>query len=160
MKEVCEDKANDVVVSGRMAGSPRATTTSENSWVANMEWATKEPALRGNSMIPPMVARWVVDVSPKHSTMKELKAKAAADETDIAVKCINWLRFGTSLMASDSCPEAAVQFADRVRQFGDRVHRMLVIFLNLRQVPWDDCNLRPGEEVDDAADEASKVVEF
>ena len=65
-------------MSSRMAGSPCVLTTSEYGWSANMERIMKAQAIRDNSMTSYMVSKKIMEVSPKHSIISELKKKAVA----------------------------------------------------------------------------------
>eukprot|EP00415_Alexandrium_ostenfeldii_P001999 UN1999 len=155
MKEVFGDKVEKVLVSGRMADSPCVLTTSEYGWSANMERIMKAQALRDNSMTSYMVSKKTMEVNPKHSIMTELKKKAAGDNFDKTVKDFFWLFFDTSLFTSGFN-------LDEPTQFAGRIPRMIKFGLSMEEDDeglGDDDALPPLEEVDGAADEASKMEE-
>ncbi|CAM8985295.1 unnamed protein product [Rhodiola kirilowii] len=151
IKDILGDKVEKVIVSDRVVDSPCCLVTGEYGWTANMERIMKAQALRDSSMAGYMSSKKTMEINPENPIMDELRKRADADKNDKSVKDLVLLLFETSLLTSGFS-------LDEPNTFGNRIHRMLKLGLNIDEDNEADVEMPPLEEADADAD-GSKMEE-
>merc|ERR1712038_921946 len=146
VKDILGSKVEKVSISDRMVGSPCSLVTGEYGWSANMERIMRAQALRDNTMSQYMMAKKTMEMNPKHTIVKALKDKFAADSSDSAAKDLVWLLYETALLTSGFT-------LDDPSSFSNRIHRLIKLGLSI------DDDVDEEDEENDDADEPPQLEE-
>ena len=114
IKNILDNKIENVIVSNRLISSPCCLVTSEYGWSANMERIMKAQALNNNSMNSHMSSKKTLELNTEHIIVKELINKFNNDNNDNSFKNLVYLMYDTSLLASGFSIENPQLFSDRM----------------------------------------------
>ncbi|KAF9149874.1 heat shock protein 90 [Linnemannia schmuckeri] len=151
IKEILGDKVEKVLISNRISESPCVLVTGAFGWSSNMERIMKAQALRDSSMSSYMASKKSLELNPKNSIIKTLKAKVEADKNDKTVKDLTLLMYDVALIVSGFSIEKTDTFADRI-------HRMIKLGLAIDDDEEETASDMPALEAEDVV-EASEMEE-
>jgi molecular chaperone HtpG len=144
VKEVLDNSVTKVVISQRLQTSPCVLVTGEYGWSANMERIMRAQALRDSEQSTTMNSQKTLELNPTHAIVVALKERYEVDKSCRTVKDLVWLLYDTSLLTSGFSLDSPVDF-------GDRIHRLIKLGLNLDDDDDEDEEDDTLPTVDDSA---------
>ena len=102
------------VASSRLEGSPVIISTSKFGWSANMERVMKSQAMGDSSQFEFMKGKRILEINPKHSTIRALAARYEADPEDAQARDMVTLLHDTALITSGFDLGSPKQYAQSV----------------------------------------------
>jgi len=134
-KDILGEQVEKVIASKHSYSFPCVIVTGEFGWTANMERIMKAQAHCSIDMGSYMTSKKTLKINPTHPIVVELQKIVELDDNDKTMndktmKDIVWVLYETALLASG--------FAlDEPTMFANRVHRMLMMGLDIESVDED-----------------------
>ena len=116
LKDVLDDKVQNVKVSDRLYETPCILVATEYGWNANMERIIKSQALRNNEMDELMESKRVLEINLNHKIIKTLKDKYTKKKFKKQCNDVVLLMFDTALVNSGFMLEQPSNFANKVNK--------------------------------------------
>lgn len=113
LKKALGERVEKVTVSNRLLDSPCAVVTSKFGWSANMERIMKSQALGDNRAMEYMKGRKIMEINPRHSIIKGIKALLADNDRERASDLAELL-YETALITSGFQVDSPRDYAVKV----------------------------------------------
>jgi molecular chaperone HtpG len=113
MKEILDDKVQNVTLSTRVIDSPSCLVTDDHGYSANMQRIMKAQALNNSEMMSFMMGRKDLEINPKHKIIKALNKKFQENNEDTIVVNLTTLLYDVALLTSGFTIEEPSSFAKK-----------------------------------------------
>jgi heat shock protein beta len=114
LKELFGERVEKVSVSPRLTSSPAIIVTSQYGWSANMERIMTAQAFADSGNNQYMKAKKTFEINPRHSVIRELKARLDTDAEDPEIKDLAELLYDAATIQSGFGLHDVTKFAERV----------------------------------------------